>query len=252
MKSIWYYLRHPLVTLIKLDENRIITLNDKLYLKLKFKQRMKYSLNLNNPKTFNEKMQWLKVNDRKDIYTTLADKYEVKKYVSKLIGNEYVIPLLGVYDKFDDIDFEKLPNQFVIKCTHNSGGVLVVKDKKDIDFEEAKKLFANSDEIRGQLLTEISLAQVIYALGDKAKADKIYFAAVTRAQKENLHTYLENGTVLPPFSGEPEAVALPETADEAADILWQALDENNRISLFVRYVDLATGRAEDRLINKNQ
>lgn len=113
-------------------------LNDEHYLKIKYKIEMGKKLNLNNPKTFNEKLQWLKLNDRKDIYTTMVDKYEAKKYVSNIIGKEYIIPTLGIYDKFDDIDFEKLPNQFVIKCTHDSGGSIICKDKSKFNKEQAK------------------------------------------------------------------------------------------------------------------
>ena len=116
-----------------------ILLPDKLYLKYKYKKTFGKKLNLKNPKTFNEKLQWLKLNNRKDIYTMMVDKYEVKEYVSKIIGEEYIIPTLGIYNKFDEIDFTKLPNQFVMKCTHDSGSVIVCKDKKKLDKEEVRK-----------------------------------------------------------------------------------------------------------------
>lgn len=114
-------------------------LNDEHYLKIKYKIEMGKKLNLRNPITFNEKLQWLKLNDRKEIYTLMVDKYEAKKYVSNVIGEEYIIPTLGIYDKFDDIDFGKLPNQFVIKCTHDSGGLIICRDKKSFNKEEARK-----------------------------------------------------------------------------------------------------------------
>ena len=113
---------------------------DKLYLKLKFRILMKKKLNLNNPITYNEKLQWLKLYDRKDIYTKMVDKVEAKEYVASIIGRDYIIPTLGVYDKFDDINFEDLPNQFVMKCTHDSGGVVICKDKKNFDIENAEKI----------------------------------------------------------------------------------------------------------------
>ena len=106
---------------------------DKLMIKLQYLFRMKKKLNLTNPQTFNEKLQWLKLYDRKDRYTTMVDKYEVKKYVSDIIGKEYIIPTLGVYDNFDDIDFDKLPNQFVIKCTHDSGSAIICNNKNELD-----------------------------------------------------------------------------------------------------------------------
>ena len=111
----------------------------KLYLKMKYKNKIGKKLDFKDPKTFNAKIQWLKINDKNDLYTTLVDKYEVKKYVAEKNGEEYVIPTLGVYNNFDEIDFDKLPNQFVIKCTHNSGGIVVVKNKKGLDIEKAKK-----------------------------------------------------------------------------------------------------------------
>lgn len=119
--------------------SRMIFLSDEVLIKKMFKVRMGYSLNLDNPKTFNEKLQWLKLNDRKDYYTNLVDKYEAKKHVAKLIGKEYIIPTLGIYDNFNDIDFTKLPDQFVIKCTHDSGGLAVIKDKKKMDIKKVKK-----------------------------------------------------------------------------------------------------------------
>lgn len=109
-------------------------------LKILFRLRVGKKLDLKNPKTFNEKLQWLKLYDRKDIYITMVDKYEAKKYVAGIIGEEYIIPTLGVYDKFEEIDFDKLPKQFVMKCTHNSGGIVICKDKAKLDKKAAKKI----------------------------------------------------------------------------------------------------------------
>lgn len=100
--------------------------------------------NLKNPKTYNEKLQWLKLYDRRQEYTTIVDKYAVKQYIAERIGEEYVIPTLGVWNRFEDIDFETLPNQFVLKCTHDSGGVVICKDKSMLDREEAKKKLERS------------------------------------------------------------------------------------------------------------
>ena len=113
---------------------------DKIYLNWLFKIKFGRKINFDNPQTFNEKLQWLKIYDRKDIYTIMVDKYEAKKYVSNIIGEEYVIPTLGIYNAFDEIDFDILPNQFVIKCTHDSGGLIIVKDKSKMDFKNAKKI----------------------------------------------------------------------------------------------------------------
>lgn len=119
--------------------SRMHFLPDEVLVKKMFKARMGYKLDLNNPETFNEKLQWLKINDRRDIYTSLVDKYQVKGIVEKEIGEKYVIPTLGVYDSFDDIDFDKLPNQFVIKCTHDSGGLIVCKNKDTFNKKTARK-----------------------------------------------------------------------------------------------------------------
>ena len=122
-----------------MNKNFFFFLPDKLYLKWKFKLMMGYKLNLDTPQTFNEKLQWLKLYDRNPDYTKMVDKYEVRKYIKEKIGEEYLIPLIGVYDKFDDIDFDKLPNQFVIKCTHDSGGLVICKDKNNLHVKAAKK-----------------------------------------------------------------------------------------------------------------
>ena len=114
-------------------------MSDEIYLRKAFKAFHGYEPDLIHPKTLNEKMQWLKIHDRKDIYTTMVDKYEAKKYVSSIIGEKYVIPTLGVWDYFDDIDFSNLPTSFVLKCTHDSGSVVLVKDKNHWDQKAARK-----------------------------------------------------------------------------------------------------------------
>lgn len=115
-------------------------MDDEKYLKKAWKMKMGSTLDLGNPKTFNEKLQWLKINDRKPFYAVLADKYAVKEYVADKIGKQYVIPTLGAWKKFDDIDFCALPGQFVLKCTHDSGGLVIVKDKKELDIKTARKV----------------------------------------------------------------------------------------------------------------
>lgn len=117
---------------------------DEKYLKKMFRIEMGYDLNLENPQTFNEKLQWLKIHDRKPIYTTMVDKIEAKKYVASIIGDEYIIPTLGVWNHFDEIDFDKLPNQFVLKCNHDCGSVIIVKDKNNFDKKAAKKKLEKS------------------------------------------------------------------------------------------------------------
>lgn len=111
---------------------------DKLYLQLKYKRDYGSYISWNNPQRFDEKMQWLKLYYRKPIMVKLVDKYEVKKYVEKKIGAEYIIPTLNIYNTFDEIDFSKLPDQFVLKCTHDSGGNVICKNKKLLDQKIAR------------------------------------------------------------------------------------------------------------------
>lgn len=111
---------------------------DELYLKMLFPLRTGYKLNLNNPQTYNEKLQWLKLYNRKPEMVKMVDKVDAKEYVAKIIGEEYIIPTLGVYNSVDEIDFDSLPNQFVLKCTHDSGGIVICSDKSKLDIEAAK------------------------------------------------------------------------------------------------------------------
>ena len=114
-------------------------MSDIWYLNLKFKQYNNYPLNLSDPKTFNEKLQWLKLYDRNPMYTVLVDKYKVRQYIIDAIGEEYLIPLIGVWDDPGEIDFSSLPNKFVLKCNHNSGlGMCICKDKSTLDVEKVK------------------------------------------------------------------------------------------------------------------
>lgn len=112
---------------------------DKMYLKMKFRIQMGEKLNLKDPKTLNAKLQWLKLYNRNPQYTMMVDKYEVRDYVAKVLGQEYLIPLLGVWEDPEQIDFDALPEQFVLKCTHNSGlGMYICKDKTKMDVQKVK------------------------------------------------------------------------------------------------------------------
>jgi hypothetical protein len=112
--------------------------DDRRFLEYMWKKRMDYPLNLDNPQTFNEKLQWLKLYDHRPEYTVMVDKYEVKNYVAGIIGEEHIIPTIAVYDTVEEIDFEKLPCQFVLKCTHDSGGLVICKDKAQLNIKNAK------------------------------------------------------------------------------------------------------------------
>lgn len=119
--------------------NLSLIIPDAVYIRLKYRKIFGKWPDLKNPKTFNEKLNWLKLYDRNPIYTTMVDKYEAKRYVADLIGEEYIIPTLGVWDRAEDIDFDGLPQKFVLKATHDSGRVLICKDKSKFDRSMAVK-----------------------------------------------------------------------------------------------------------------
>lgn len=113
--------------------------DDRRYLKWEYFLGMKKKLNLDNPRTYNEKLQWSKLYDRNPLYTRLVDKYAVKEYIASVMGNDHIIiPTLGVWDSFDDIDFASLPDKFVLKTTHDSGGVVICTDKSKLDMQAAR------------------------------------------------------------------------------------------------------------------
>jgi len=114
-------------------------MSDEEYIRRMWRVKMDYPLDLENPKTFNEKLQWLKLHDRRPEYTTMVDKVKAKEYVAGIIGEEHIIPTLGEWDDPNEIDFDALPNQFVLKCNHNSGlGMCICKDKSKLDIEKVK------------------------------------------------------------------------------------------------------------------
>lgn len=112
---------------------------DELFLRWKWRLMMGYKLPLDNPITYNEKLQWLKLYNRKPEYTQMVDKFEVKHYVANIIGEEHIIPTIGIWDKVEDINFNELPNQFVLKCTHDSGGIVICRDKRFLDIGAAQR-----------------------------------------------------------------------------------------------------------------
>lgn len=114
-------------------------MQDEALLNRKYEAIFGKRLNLDNPQTFNEKLQWLKLYDRNSEYTIMVDKYKVRDYIKEKIGEEYLIPLIGVWDNPDDIDFDALPDKFVLKCNHNSGlGMCICKDKSKLNIENVK------------------------------------------------------------------------------------------------------------------
>jgi len=149
LKKISRYITHPHNLLYKLLNYLInspfsVIISDNVFLKLQYRLTTSMRLRLVNPVYFNEKIQWLKLHDRKPDYTQLADKYNVRKYISETIGEKYLFPLLGVFDSFEDISFDKLPNQFVIKCTHDSGSIVICQDKDKFNIDMANRIINKS------------------------------------------------------------------------------------------------------------
>lgn len=119
-------------------------LDDEKYIKRAYKVKFGIELNLDNPQSFNEKIQWLKIHDRKPLYTQLVDKYNVKKIVAQIIGEKHIIPTLGVWNHPNEIPFDSLPDQFVMKATHDSGGLVICKNKNSLDYDAAKRKLEKS------------------------------------------------------------------------------------------------------------
>ncbi len=139
MQSSLYYLHHPKVAGFRMLVRLGKLLPDFIYLKWTFRLKMGYSPNLKSPKSFSEKLLWLKLYNRNKDYTVMVDKVKVKDFVAPLIGDEYIIPTLGVWEDPEKIDFDSLPNRFVLKVNHNSGkGMYICKDKSKMDVEKVK------------------------------------------------------------------------------------------------------------------
>lgn len=141
-------IKHPRLLLIFILQELLANhLSDETYIKWIYRLRIGKKLCLDNPVTFNEKMSWLKLYDRNPLYPQLADKYRVKDYVKQKIGSKYVVENYGVYDKWEDIDFNTLPDTFVMKGTHDSGGAFVCREKSSFDFETTRKILTTNISI---------------------------------------------------------------------------------------------------------
>ncbi len=128
---VWLYMKYQLAMALMLP--------DKTYLKWRNKLLFGKTLDLDHPVLFQEKLHWLKLNDRKPIYHQMVDKYDAKEFIASKIGKEFAIPTIGLYNNVDEIDFSKLPDQFVLKCTFDSGSYYICRDKSKIDAKEVKK-----------------------------------------------------------------------------------------------------------------
>lgn len=140
MQSISYYLQHPNDVALRFLVRYGSWLPDKIFLKLMFRLTMGYKLDLRNPNTFSEKLQWMKLYNRRPEYTKMVDKVKAKEYVASILGDEVLIPTIGIWEDPNEIDFDQLPDRFVLKCNHNSGlGMYICKDKSKMDMENVKK-----------------------------------------------------------------------------------------------------------------
>lgn len=203
--------------------------SDKSYLSKMFKYRMGYSINWNNPKSYSEKLQWLKIYDHNPLYTKLVDKYAVKSYVKEKIGADHIAKLLGVWDSPDQIDYDSLPQKFVLKTTHGGGnlGVIICKDKSKLDRERTKSiletsmkydLYRDSREwpyknvvrriIAEEYLEDVSTNELrdykFFCFDGKVKA--LFVATDRQTRKEPFFNFFdENYNVLEVMQGHPRA-----------------------------------------------
>ena len=196
---------------------------DRLYLSLLFRFKMGYWMDWKNPKTFSEKLQWLKLYDRNPEYSTMVDKYAVKEYVSRIIGEEYIIPTLGVWDSPEDIDWDSLPHKFVLKTTHGGGGsgVVICRDKGTFDKANAIAILKRSlskciykslrewpyKNVSKKVVAEVYLEDNAHEVGDYDLKDykffcfngepKIFKIDFDRFIDHHANYYDVNGTILP-------------------------------------------------------
>ena len=122
-----------------ITQGRLSLISPRLFIKIKYRIKNNQSINLKKPRTFNEKLNWMKLNYRKEEFKKLVDKFEVREYVKEKIGEEYLIDLLGVWDRAEDINFDELPDEFVLKCTHDNRSTVICSDRSKLNIEKAKE-----------------------------------------------------------------------------------------------------------------
>ena len=208
-------------------------LSDEEFIKKIFEPSLGYPINLEDPKSYSEKLQWLKLHDRNPAYTMMVDKATAKEYISGIIGEKYVIPTLGVWDRFDDIDFSKLPDQFVLKCTHDSGGIVICKDKNNFDIAKARKVIETGlkksfyyfgreypyKDVKHRIIAEKYMEDsAVHELRDykfftfNGKVKALFVAAdrQTKGKPTTFDFFDENYNHLPIKQGHPNAAKVPD------------------------------------------
>ena len=239
---------------------------DRLYLKAMFRLKMGYPLDLKNPQTFNEKLQWLKLYNRKSEYTQMVDKYAVKEYVAKIIGKEYIIPTIGVWDKFEQIDFSALPERFVLKTTNGGGGggVVICNDKNHLDITDAKKrlekslssdIYRNLREWPYKNVKKRIIAEEFKQDSDGELKDykffcfngKVEFFKIDFSRFVNHHAnyYDRNGELLP--FGEADFPPLPEKVLDIPKNLSKMIEIAERLSTGIPLLRVDLYNIDDRI-----
>ena len=234
MAQITNILKNPLVILAHMT--RFIK-DDKLFLQLQYLCYVHKFLNLKNPKTYNEKIQWLKLYNRNPLYTSLVDKVEVKKYVDDILGPGHTFPLLGSWEKPEDIEWDKLPNEFVLKCNHNSAvGMAICKDKVKGLYTKAHggdKIFITKDQVIEGL--HEGLAQNFYLGGREWPYKNVKPRIIAEKFMSNDNSNSINNTDLPSdlidykfycFNGKPELLYVSKGLEnhKTARISFLSLD----------------------------
>lgn len=201
---------------------------DKLFLKVLYRIKTGRNLSFRHPKTYSEKLNWLKIYDRNPLYTKLVDKFEVRAFVKDRIGEEYLFPLLGVWERFEEIDFDRLPDRFVLKCTHDFGSVVICNGKTTFSVSEAKKIinselksnfFYRGREWAYKNVKPRIIAEKNMQLGDTRLTDykffcfggkvKFMFIATGRGTDLRFDFFDKDFTHLPVTNGVPNADSHP-------------------------------------------
>lgn len=208
-------------------------LSDKACIKLIYKAHFGKDINLKDPKTYNEKLQWIKLYDRKEEYIQLVDKYGVRSFVADTIGEEYLIPVLGVWDNAEDINFETLPKQFVLKCTHDSGSVRICKDKNTFDQNEAVKYLNKKLRRDG------------YLMGREWPYKFVPRKIMAEQYMEDTHTEELRDYKFFTFDGKVKALFVASERQKAnTEVKFDYFDENYNLLPFKQVHDAATETPE--------
>ena len=218
--------------LVNAASGKYNSMPDEEYIRKKYYAKMGKELNLDNPETFNEKLSWMKLHYRNPAYPVLADKYRVKQFISDTIGDQYVIPLYGVWDTFDAIDFSSLPDQFVLKCTHDSGGLSICKDKSCFDIDKARRKI------------ERSLQRNYFYVGREWQYKEIQPRIIAEAYMEDTQTHELRDYKFFCFDGKVKAMFIATDRQSDSPTTFDFFDEN------FNHFDVRQGHPNARVLPK--